>query len=59
MREGKQNQQPADSIVARYQMLLEVSESITAHRDLTTLFHDLAQRLHHGVEFDLLKWAPV
>jgi formate hydrogenlyase transcriptional activator len=36
------------------QALLEVSESIALHRDLAALFHDLAGRLHHVVEFDFL-----
>jgi formate hydrogenlyase transcriptional activator len=34
--------------------LLEVSESIALHRDLAALFHDLAQRLHRIVRFDIL-----
>ncbi len=38
----------------RYNALLQVSEAIAAHRDLNTLFHDLAGRLHLVVEFDFL-----
>ncbi len=34
--------------------LLEVSESIAAHRDLKALFHDLAARLHRVVRYDFL-----
>src|SRR5437588_5643035 len=34
--------------------LLAVSEAIVAHRDLGTLFHDLAGRLHLVVRFDYL-----
>jgi formate hydrogenlyase transcriptional activator len=34
--------------------LLAVSEAIVAHRDLATLFHDLAGRLHQVVRFDYL-----
>ncbi|HJY87043.1 MAG TPA: sigma 54-interacting transcriptional regulator [Candidatus Acidoferrales bacterium] len=36
------------------QALLEVSEAIAAHHDLGALFHDLAGRLHHLVQFDYL-----
>jgi formate hydrogenlyase transcriptional activator len=39
---------------SEFQALLEVSESIALHRDLTALFHDLARRLHRVVEFDFL-----
>ena len=35
-------------------LLLEVSESIAAHRDLNELFHDLAQRLPRIVPFDYI-----
>src|SRR3984893_5349279 len=34
--------------------LLEVAESISQHRDLAALFHDLAERLHCVVDFDFL-----
>ncbi len=37
-----------------YLTLLAVSEAIVTHRDLSTLFHDLAGRLHHVVRFDFL-----
>ena len=39
---------------SEYQALLEVSESITLHRDLAGLFHDLSQRLPSVVNFDSL-----
>jgi formate hydrogenlyase transcriptional activator len=39
---------------AEYQALLEVSESITLHRDLPGLFHDLFKRLPRVVSFDSL-----
>jgi formate hydrogenlyase transcriptional activator len=39
----------------RYEALLQVSEAISLHRDLPTLFHDLAQRLHAVVDFDFIK----
>jgi formate hydrogenlyase transcriptional activator len=39
---------------ASYQVLLEVAEAIAVHRDLGDLFHDLAGRLHHVVQFDYL-----
>jgi FOG: GAF domain len=38
----------------RLRLLLEVSESIASHRDLSELFHDLAQRLPHIVPFDYI-----
>src|SRR6266853_1694749 len=42
------------SACQQYQTLLAVSEAIVSHRDLTTLFHDLAGRLHLVVRFDYL-----
>src|SRR5262249_29633214 len=39
---------------SEYQALLEVSESITLHRDLPGLFHDLSRRLPSVVSFDSL-----
>ncbi len=41
-----------DSLVRLYVTLLEVSEAIVSHRDLSALMHDLAPRLHGLVEFD-------
>lgn len=38
----------------RYRGLLAVAEAITLHRDLGSLFHDLADRLHDVVHFDCL-----
>jgi formate hydrogenlyase transcriptional activator len=38
----------------RWRLLLEVSESIAAHRDLARLFQDLAQRLPRIVPFDYI-----
>ena len=35
-----------------YRALLAVSEAIVAHRDLLTLFQELASRLHQVVQFD-------
>ena len=37
-----------------YRDLLAVSEAIASHRDLPALFHELAGRLHHVVQFDSL-----
>jgi formate hydrogenlyase transcriptional activator len=37
-----------------YRSLLAVSEAIIAHRDLSVLFHELADRLHPVVQFDAL-----
>jgi formate hydrogenlyase transcriptional activator len=36
----------------RYRALLAVSEAIVAHRDFSSLFHELAGRLHLVVQFD-------
>src|SRR5262249_43110813 len=38
----------------RLALLLEVSESITSHRDLGEMFHDLGQRLPRIVPFDYI-----
>ena len=38
----------------RLQLLLDVTESIAAHRDLTLLLEDLARRLPHVVPFDFI-----
>src|SRR5262245_42378432 len=38
----------------QYRTLLEVAEAIAVHRDLSELFHDLAQRLPHIVPFDYI-----
>src|SRR5438270_10987172 len=42
------------SACRQYTTLLAVSEAIVSHRDLATLFHDLAGRLHLVVRFDYL-----
>src|ERR1700694_6019172 len=42
------------SACRQYQTLLAVSEAIVSHRDLATLFHDLAGRLHLVVRFNYL-----
>ncbi len=44
----------ADPTAQQYGALLEVSESIASHRDLSELFHDLVQRLHGVVSFEFL-----
>ena len=46
--------QTLDSLVRLYVTLLEVSEAIASHRDLTELMHDLAPRLRGLVDFDCL-----
>jgi formate hydrogenlyase transcriptional activator len=38
----------------RLRLLLEVSEAIAAHRNVTDLFHDLAERLPRVVPFDYI-----
>jgi formate hydrogenlyase transcriptional activator len=47
------NAQPP-SAGQEYLTLLAVSEAIVSHRDLATLFHDLAGRLRQVVQFDFL-----
>ncbi len=43
-----------DATIARYCILLEVSEAIAAHRDLHELFRDLAQRLPQVVNVNFV-----
>jgi formate hydrogenlyase transcriptional activator len=38
----------------RYRALLAVAQTITLHRDLAALFHELSDRLHDVVRFDCL-----
>ena len=45
---------PENRTDERYRALLDVSEKIASHRDLETLFHELAQTLHPLVHFDYL-----
>jgi formate hydrogenlyase transcriptional activator len=45
---------PPDSTRARYETLLEVAESIAAHRQLSTLFTDLSRLLKRLVPFDFI-----
>jgi len=54
MDEAKKPASGADAAPEQYCALLEVAEAIAAHRDLSALFHDLAQRLHRVVSFDFL-----
>src|SRR5438552_3624917 len=46
---------PCDTLTEQYQALLEVSEAISVHRDLTGLCQDLAQRLHRVVNFEHMR----
>ena len=46
---------PCETLAEQYQALLEVSEAIAVHRDLPTLFHDLAHRLHRVVNFEYMR----
>ena len=50
---------PSDSTRARYQTLLEVAESISAHRQLSTLFADLSRLLKALVPFDFMSLTLV
>jgi formate hydrogenlyase transcriptional activator len=43
-----------DDTPSRYQVLCEVAEAISAHRNLDSLFHELAGRLHQVIDFDFL-----
>jgi formate hydrogenlyase transcriptional activator len=45
---------PCETLAERYQALLEVSEAISAHRDLHELFRDLAQRLPRVVHVNFV-----
>jgi formate hydrogenlyase transcriptional activator len=54
MGKGEEPASGAPATPQQYCALLEVSEAITSHRDLSALFHDLAQRLHRVVDFDFL-----
>src|SRR5437899_11055890 len=46
---------PCETLAEQYQSLLEVSEAIAVHRDLSELFRDLAKRLHRVVLFDHMR----
>src|SRR5918994_5043418 len=46
--------QELDAIRSQYDTLLEVTESIASHRDLSDLFRDLAQVLRNILQFDHL-----
>ncbi len=46
---------PCETLAEQYQALLEVSEAIAVHRDLATLFHELAHRLHRVVNFEYMR----
>src|SRR5919108_4441653 len=52
---GKESQQTCETLARQYRTLLEVSESIAVHRDLQELFHELAQSLHHVVNFEHMR----
>jgi len=43
-----------DALRDQYQTLLEVTESIVSHRDLSELFHDIAKPLRNVLPFDYL-----
>jgi GAF domain-containing protein len=47
-------EQKAETLRDQYQTLLEVTESIVSHRDLSELFHDLAKPLRNVLHFDYL-----
>jgi formate hydrogenlyase transcriptional activator len=49
-----QRDAPKIPLIEGYRTLLAVSEAIVSHRDLGTLWHDLAGRLHLVVRFDYL-----
>ena len=48
---GNDAQQACEALAQQYRTLLEVSESIAAHRDLPDLLHEIAQSLHRVVRF--------
>ena len=45
---------PSENVAEQYQALLDVSESIAAHHDLSSLCRDLAQRLPAVAPFDFI-----
>src|SRR3954471_15970517 len=47
----------AESIAARYETLVRVSEALRAYRDLDTLLRGLARELHPVVQFSFLGLA--
>jgi formate hydrogenlyase transcriptional activator len=47
-------EQKAEMLWHQYQTLLEVTESIASHRDLSELFHVLAQPLRNVLDFEYL-----
>ena len=52
---GKDLPQTCDDLIQQYRTLLDVSESIAAHRDLRDLFHELALSLHRVVHFKQMR----
>jgi formate hydrogenlyase transcriptional activator len=54
MSEQKFQAQELEAVRNQYNTLLEVTESIASHRDLSDLFHDLAQLLRKILQFDHL-----
>jgi transcriptional regulator with GAF, ATPase, and Fis domain len=51
---GEAKQFSNDAFVRRYHALLQVSEAIVAHKDLASLFQDLAERLPLITPYDFL-----
>ena len=54
MSDHKFQAQEAEAIRDQYQTLLKITESIASRRDLSELFHDLAQSLRNFLQFDYL-----
>jgi formate hydrogenlyase transcriptional activator len=54
MNQQKFQGQETEAVQDQYQTLLKITESIASHRDLSELFHDLAQSLRHVLQFDYL-----
>src|SRR5262245_32457364 len=54
MRSAEFGNQNPEALRDQYQALLEVTESIASHRDLSELFHDLTQPLRNLLHFDYL-----
>jgi hypothetical protein len=50
----RRQDQGADPISLKYRGLLDVSESIVSSRDLSELFHDLAEKLRQVIDFDFV-----
>jgi formate hydrogenlyase transcriptional activator len=54
---GRTSDRNASDTAECFRALLEISETIFQHRELSSLFHDLAQKLHRVIDFDILSFV--